>query len=99
MLAQLPRDIAGFASREHEMTRLDRGGVAVIHGRPGVGKTALAVHWAHSVAPHYPDGQLFLNLRGYHPTLGPMSTVEAMGRLLGSLDVPWRRGRRIRTRA
>lgn len=87
--AQLPRDIAGFASREHELARLDRGGVVLVHGRPGIGKTALAVHWAHSVADQYPDGQLFLNLRGHHPTLGPMSAVEAIGRLLGSLDVPW----------
>ncbi len=87
--AQLPRDVPGFASRDEELARLDRGGVAVIHGRPGVGKTALAVHWAHTVAPSFPDGQLFVNLRGHDPTLAPMSTVEALGRLLGSLGVPW----------
>ena len=87
--AQLPRDIAGFTSREHELARLDRGGLTVIHGRPGVGKTALAVHWGHSVSARYPDGQLFLNLRGHHATLRPMSPGEAMSRLLGSLDMSW----------
>lgn len=87
--AQLPRDIGGFTSREKEIERLGRGGVTVIHGRPGVGKTALAVHWAHSVSSQYPDGQLFLNLRGHHPTLSPMPPAEAMGRLLDSIDVRW----------
>ena len=87
--AQLPRDIVGFASREAEFAWLDERGVALVHGAPGVGKTALAVHWAHSVADRFPDGQLFLDLRGHHPILRPMSPVEALGRLLGSLDVPW----------
>lgn len=87
--AQLPHDVAGFASREAELARLDGGGIVVVHGRPGVGKTALAVHWAHSVAGRYPEGQLFLNLRGHHPTLAPMPAVEAMGRLLGALEVSW----------
>jgi transcriptional regulator with XRE-family HTH domain/tetratricopeptide (TPR) repeat protein len=87
--AQLPRDVAGFASREAELAWLDERGVALVHGAPGVGKTALAVHWAHAVADRFPDGQLFLDLRGHHPVLRPMSPVEALGRLLGSLDVPW----------
>jgi transcriptional regulator with XRE-family HTH domain len=85
--AQLPRDIAGFVGREPELARLRRAGIAVIHGQPGSGKTALAVHWAHSVAARYPDGQLFLNLRGHHATLGPVTPVEALGRMLGSLGV------------
>jgi tetratricopeptide (TPR) repeat protein/transcriptional regulator with XRE-family HTH domain len=87
--AQLPRDIPGFASRGPELARLNQAGVALVHGRPGVGKTALAVHWAHSAAGSYPDGQLFVNLRGHHPTLAPMAPVEALGRLLGSLGVRW----------
>ena len=87
--AQLPRDIGDFASREQELARLGHGGVSIIHGRPGVGKTALAVHWAHSVSSQYPDGQLFLNVRGHHPALSPMSSAEGMGRLLGSIGVEW----------
>lgn len=87
--AQLPRDVTGFASRERELARLEQAGIAVIHGRPGVGKTALAVHWAHSAAARYPDGQLFLNLRGHHATLSPMTPVEALSRMLGSLGVPF----------
>lgn len=87
--AQLPHAISGFASRERELARLEQASIAVIHGRPGAGKTALAVHWAHSVAARYPDGQLFLNLRGHHATLRPVTPVEALGRLLGSLGVPF----------
>jgi tetratricopeptide (TPR) repeat protein/transcriptional regulator with XRE-family HTH domain len=87
--AQLPRDVGGFASREDELARLGRDGVAVIHGGPGVGKTALAVHWAHGVSSQYPDGQLFLDMRGHHPTLRPISSAEALGRLLGAIGVRW----------
>jgi tetratricopeptide (TPR) repeat protein/transcriptional regulator with XRE-family HTH domain len=87
--AQLPRDVAGFASRDTELAWLDGRGVALVHGPPGVGKTALALHWAHSVVDRYPDGQIFIGLRGHHPTLEPMSPVEALGRLLGAFDVPW----------
>ncbi|GIH20764.1 ATP-binding protein [Rugosimonospora africana] len=87
--SQLPRDVAGFASREEELARISRGALTLIHGRPGVGKTALAVHWAHSVVRAHPDGQLFLSLRGHDPALDPLSPVEAIGALLGSLDVAW----------
>lgn len=86
---QLPRGVSGFVSREHEMALLERSGLSLIHGRPGVGKTALAVHWAHSVSSRFPDGQLFLDLRGHHPTLQPMSSAEAMGRLLGAVGLRW----------
>jgi tetratricopeptide (TPR) repeat protein/transcriptional regulator with XRE-family HTH domain len=85
--AQLPHDISGFTSRKGELARLEQASIAVIHGRPGAGKTALAVHFAHSVAERYPDGQLFLNLRGHHATLGPVTPAEALGRMLGSLGV------------
>src|SRR5213076_3162812 len=70
--------------------RLDAAGsgIRVIHGAAGVGKTALAVHWAHHAADRYPDGQLFLNLRGHHPRSDPVQPDEALGHLLRSLGVP-----------
>jgi tetratricopeptide (TPR) repeat protein len=52
------------------------------------GKTALAVHWAHRVADRFPDGQLYVNLRGFDATGQTMSPAEAMQRFLGALGVP-----------
>jgi tetratricopeptide (TPR) repeat protein len=75
--AQLPSDLAGFTGRTAELSDLDHllpaaagrrpatTAPAVIAGGPGIGKTALAVHWAHRVAELFPDGHLFVNLRGY----------------------------------
>jgi hypothetical protein len=61
--------------------------IAVLTGSPGVGKTALAAHWAHRVTGRFPDGQLYVNLRGYSP--GPqMRPVEALARFLYALGVP-----------
>jgi DNA-binding SARP family transcriptional activator len=72
--AQLPADVSAFAGRAGELGRLDRvlmdrpaNGTVVISaiaGTAGVGKTALAVHWAHRVRARFPDGQLHVNLRG-----------------------------------
>lgn len=61
--------------------------LAVVSGMPGVGKTALAVQWGHNVADRFPDGQIYLDLRGYHPGR-PMTTTEALARLLRALGVP-----------
>jgi hypothetical protein len=70
-------------------TRVDDSVViAAIHGPAGVGKTTLAVYWAHRVADQYPDGQLYLNLRGFDPTRPPMSAAEAVRSLLDSFGVP-----------
>ncbi|MBO0848398.1 MAG: tetratricopeptide repeat protein [Pseudonocardia sp.] len=92
--AALPRDADGFAGRADAMAALtarltvDGGGMCVISGIAGVGKTALAVHWAHTARDHFPDGQLYLNLRGYDPDHDPIATVTALGQLLTSLNVP-----------
>src|SRR5215470_858250 len=72
---QLPATVAYFAGRSGELaalTRLLRSGadtsgtvvISAIGGTAGVGKTALAVYWAHQVADQFPDGQLYVNLRG-----------------------------------
>jgi tetratricopeptide (TPR) repeat protein len=60
----------------------------VIGGTAGVGKTALALHWAHQVAGRFPDGQLYLNLRGFDPSGAPVTSAEAVRRLLDGLGEP-----------
>jgi DNA-binding SARP family transcriptional activator/tetratricopeptide (TPR) repeat protein len=92
----LPRDIADFAGRDAELARLEAivGGatpplvlITAIAGTAGVGKTALAVHWAHRAAVRFPDAQLYINLRGYDRSR-PLRPVEALARLLRALGVP-----------
>jgi hypothetical protein len=95
--AQLPADVSAFAGRTGELARLDRvlasgpaGGtvlISAIAGTAGVGKTALAVHWAHRVRNRFPDGQLHVNLRGYAPT-EPMRPLDALAQFLRALGVP-----------
>ncbi|MEN3361419.1 MAG: hypothetical protein V7637_5401, partial [Mycobacteriales bacterium] len=97
--AQLPLDVYGFAGRERELAALDAmvaaAGqqptavmVAVVCGSAGVGKTALAVHWAHRMSDRFPDGQLYVNLRGYDPA-GPAVPAHAAVRgFLDALGVP-----------
>ena len=67
--AQLPADVTGFSGRAAALAALAAATspVVTISGVPGVGKTALAVHWAHSAASSYPDGQLYVDLRGFDP--------------------------------
>ncbi len=96
---QLPPAVAHFTGRGEELRTLSgslkRLGTAdgtvvisAIGGTPGVGKTALAVHWAHQVAERFPDGQLYVNLRGFGPSGPPMTTREAVCGFLESLGVP-----------
>ncbi|MFI6425788.1 AfsR/SARP family transcriptional regulator [Promicromonospora sp. NPDC050880] len=91
--AQLPLDVAAFTGRAGDLRRLDdlltgltAAGVAVISGTAGVGKTALAVHWAHRVADRFPDGQLYVNLRGYDPDQ-PVRPADALARFLTALGI------------
>ena len=88
---ELPSRQPVFTARAADLSRLDdllAGGCpVVISGMAGVGKTSLALHWSHRVSDRFPDGQLYLNLRGFHPGR-VMSAGEALRQLLGSLGVP-----------
>ncbi|MFC4150001.1 BTAD domain-containing putative transcriptional regulator [Micromonospora mangrovi] len=88
--AQLPAAVLGFTGRDSAQAALDGtdARVVAITGAPGIGKTALAVHWAHRTAGRFPDGVLFLDLRGFDPTGNAVDPVEALGTLLAGLGVP-----------
>lgn len=62
--------------------------ISAIGGMAGIGKTTLAVHWAHRVADRYPDGQLYVNLRGFAPSGAVMRAGEAVRVFLDALGVP-----------
>lgn len=87
--AQLPHDNSAFTGRRAELDEAfalsgvdgSRPGTVVISaigGMAGVGKTTLAVHWAHRVADRFPDGQLYVNLRGFDPSGAVMDPGEAV---------------------
>jgi len=91
--AQLPFCSTQFVGRQAEMAALDRmleesaghrRGVIAVDGLAGVGKTAVAGHWARRMAHRFPDGQLFLGLRGSGEG-EPMPTIEALAQLLCSI--------------
>ncbi|GIM92838.1 tetratricopeptide repeat protein [Paractinoplanes toevensis] len=86
--AQLPPDITEFTGRTAELSRLaaDPAGVTVVFGPPGTGKSALAVHWARRAAPHYPDGCLHLDLRGFDSS-APREPSDGLRLLLAGLGV------------
>jgi DNA-binding SARP family transcriptional activator/tetratricopeptide (TPR) repeat protein len=101
---QLPVDVRGYAGRTDQLARLDAlaaalgkgvGGdaatpvvISAIAGTAGVGKTALAVHWAHRAAKRFPDGQLYVNLRGFDPDGSTVDPAAAIRGLLAALGVP-----------
>jgi transcriptional regulator with XRE-family HTH domain len=97
---QLPTAVADFTGRAAELAALTRmldeacgdspGTVVIsaIGGTAGVGKTALALHWAHQVAARFGDGQLYVNLRGFDPSGVPMSAADAVRGFLDALSVP-----------
>jgi tetratricopeptide (TPR) repeat protein/transcriptional regulator with XRE-family HTH domain len=95
---QLPAATGQFVGRAPELEVLDQLAasgpsattvpIAAIAGTAGIGKTALAIRWAHQVADKFPDGQLYVNLRGFQPTGTPMHPAEAVRSLLDALAVP-----------
>jgi DNA-binding SARP family transcriptional activator len=97
-IRQLPPSTPYFAGRSAELatltTMMDQGpgtgGVVVtvaIDGTAGVGKTTLAVQWAHQMVDRFPDGQLYVNLRGYGPVGMPLDPAEAIRQLLEDLGM------------
>ncbi|MEU3795798.1 tetratricopeptide repeat protein [Streptomyces fructofermentans] len=99
--AQLPADVSAFTGRTRQLAELDThllapgpsspGSttvvVSAVSGTAGVGKTALAVRWAHGARQDFPDGQLYVNLRGYDPE-EPLPAAEALAGFLDALGVP-----------
>ncbi|GAA2590918.1 BTAD domain-containing putative transcriptional regulator [Winogradskya consettensis] len=94
--AQLPPDLPFFIGRESELARVrevleqPRSGlnVLVIDGMPGVGKTTLALHVSHEVAPRFPDGQLYADLHGFDPGAEVADPVDVLQWFLTALGVP-----------
>jgi DNA-binding SARP family transcriptional activator/DNA-binding XRE family transcriptional regulator len=96
---ELPAPPRGFTGRASELQRLSElperdpedsinVPIAVLTGMAGIGKTGLAVHWAHAVADRYPDGQLFVNLKGFSPSGAPVTPAEALNGFLTALSIP-----------
>jgi len=96
---QLPAAVRHFTGRARELKVLSElleqtaqpGGTVVISaigGMAGIGKTALAVYWAQRHADRFPDGQLYVNLRGFDPSGEPMEAATAVRRFLDALALP-----------
>src|SRR5215469_11991229 len=98
--AQLPPAAAAFAGRKAELASLDAllpgaaeaspgtATISAVSGTAGVGKTTLAVQWAHRIAGRFPDGQLYVNLRGFGPDGTPTDPAEAVRGFLDALGAP-----------
>lgn len=94
---ELPPPVAGFVGRAEELAALDRiladlngesaAPLAAITGTAGVGKSALAVTWAHRIAPHFSDGQFHASLRGFDSERAPLSPGEVLTGFLKRLGV------------
>ncbi|MEE1832669.1 tetratricopeptide repeat protein [Streptomyces sp. SP17KL33] len=94
---QLPPRVAGFRDRADALSTLnaklerhrlaDEPAVVIVSGMGGVGKTSLAVHWVHTIAEQFPDGQLYVNLRGFSE--GTIATAsQVLDQFLRALNVP-----------
>ncbi|MDJ0345161.1 BTAD domain-containing putative transcriptional regulator [Streptomyces sp. H10-C2] len=97
--AQLPPAAFGFSGRRTELSRLadivgraarqpGTATVIAVTGTGGVGKTALALHWAHRIRHQFPDGQLYVNLRGFCPSGTVVAPADAIREFLDGLGVP-----------
>jgi DNA-binding SARP family transcriptional activator/Tfp pilus assembly protein PilF len=96
---QLPARVRHFTGRQQELATLsallDQAAdhqpqailISAIGGTAGVGKTALALHWAHEVSDRFPDGQLYVNLQGYDPA-PPVPAADALAGFLRALGIP-----------
>lgn len=94
--AELPVGTTAFTGRDEDLQRLERlldtdnpdpVVISAVTGTGGIGKSALAIRAARSLVDRFPDGQLYLNLRGATPDVARLEPAEALGRLLRSLDV------------
>lgn len=94
--AQLPPLRVALVGRDQELAALDAladspaglAGVCAVSGPAGVGKTSLVVDWARRVTEHFPDGQLFVDLRGFDPEASPVSAARVLADFLVALGVP-----------
>jgi tetratricopeptide (TPR) repeat protein len=88
---QLPPTVRTFVGRAGELAALtdlvETVTLAVIDGMAGVGKTTLAVVWAHRVTDRFPDGQLYVNLRGFDPSGPALRPAEVLDGFLSALGV------------
>jgi DNA-binding SARP family transcriptional activator len=89
--AQLPKDVPSFVGRDDAMALIDdawagRAGPVVIAGTAGVGKTALAVRWAHRNSGAFPDGQLYVDLHGFGPGR-PLASEDVLAGFLRAFGV------------
>ncbi|MFS8104556.1 winged helix-turn-helix domain-containing protein [Lentzea alba] len=93
--AQMPAPLPVFSGRRAELAELTARmeidpapNVVVVHGTAGVGKTTFAIHWATRAKPSYPDGQLYVNLRGFEAGSVAREPEEVLSELLAALGVP-----------
>ncbi|GIG66574.1 AfsR/SARP family transcriptional regulator [Phytomonospora endophytica] len=92
--AQLPADIATYTGRDADLAALSsaaaRGRTILVTGQAGAGKTALSVHWGHANRASFPDGQLYINLRGFDrgDTVTPGDALARLLHAVGVTDVP-----------